>query len=256
MIFEKEMLPLNILDVLKLDKKSVNSFNSGRNFDALSFRISSDAVLRTEKAEYKTGDYSICYVPAGLDYRRIASYDCLIAVHFQTAGYVCREIEHLVPSDKEHFKALFERIYERWSSREAGYKYECTAILYEIFSLCYRENEKPRAKDSRIRKSVDYIHKNYKKKDLTIAEIASLSFMSEVYFRRLFKEEFGVSPKKYIVNLRIQNVISLVSSGYYTIKEAALMSGYDDCKYFSSEFKKIKGVCPSDYLYNSERNKG
>ena len=92
--------------------------------------------------------------------------------------------------------------------------------------------------------------KNYKKSDLSIKEIADRSYMSEVYFRKLFKEEYGVSPQKYVKNLRIQNAVGLISAGYYSLKEIAYMSGYNDYKYFSVEFKKKIGVSPSEYLYN------
>lgn len=67
---------------------------------------------------------------------------------------------------------------------------------------------------------------------------------------KLFKAEYGFSPQKYIIHLRIQYAKQLISTGYYSVKEIALMSGYTDYKYFSTEFKKQVGVSPSDYVYN------
>ena len=64
------------------------------------------------------------------------------------------------------------------------------------------------------------------------------------------KEEYGISPQKYIINLRIQNAVGLISAGYYSLKEIAYMSGYNDYKYFSVEFKKNMGVTPSEYIYD------
>jgi AraC-like DNA-binding protein len=87
--------------------------------------------------------------------------------------------------------------------------------------------------------------KNYKKSDLSIKEIADKSFMSEVYFRKLFKEKYEISPQKYIIDLRIQNAVGLISTGYYSLKEIAYMSGYTDYKYSSVEFKKAMGISPS-----------
>ena len=78
--------------------------------------------------------------------------------------------------------------------------------------------------------------------------------MSEVYFRKLFKEEYGVSPQKYIIDLRIQNAVGLISTGYYSLKEVAYMSGYSDYKYFSVEFKKKMGISPSEYIYDYKRD--
>jgi two-component system response regulator YesN len=71
-----------------------------------------------------------------------------------------------------------------------------------------------------------------------------------VYFRKLFKAEFGMSPQKYIIKLKIQKAVFLMSTGYYSLKEISLMSGYTDYKYFSTEFKREKGVSPSKYVYN------
>ena len=52
MFFEKDLLSFNILDVLELKQQNVNIFNTGRNFNALSFRIRSDAVLMTKTKKY------------------------------------------------------------------------------------------------------------------------------------------------------------------------------------------------------------
>ena len=74
--------------------------------------------------------------------------------------------------------------------------------------------------------------------------------MTEVYFRKLFKEEYGISPQKYIIGLRLQNAAGLMATGYYSLKEVAAMSGYQDYRYFSVEFKRKYGVSPSAYAYN------
>ena len=122
--------------------------------------------------------------------------------------------------------------------------------MCEILAECYAENYIPNVKNSKIQNSIEYILANYKKTDLSIKEIADRSFMSEVYFRKLFKAEYGSSPQKYIIKLRIQNAVGLISAGYYSLSEVAYMSGYSDYKYFSTEFKKAMGVSPSEYLYN------
>ena len=145
---------------------------------------------------------------------------------------------------------LFRKILDVWNKKELGYKYKSSAILCEIFAECYIQNHVSKSKNPKICNSVEYLLKNYKKSDLSIKEIADRSYMSEVYFRKLFKEEYGISPQKYIIGLRVQNAVGLISTGYYSLKEIAYMSGYNDYKYFSVEFKKAMGVSPSEYLYN------
>ena len=250
MFFENELLLFNILDVLELKQQNVNMFNSGRNFNALSFRFRSDAVLITEAGRHSMKDNCVAYFPARHDYTRVATVDEMIVIHFDTINYNAKNIEYFIPKNPSTLSRLFLDILEIWNKKEIGYKYRCSAVLNEIFAECYSCNYVSKSHNSKIFKSVEYLLKNYKKSDLSIKEIADKSFMSEVYFRKLFKEEYGVSPQKYIINLRIQNAVGLISVGYYSLKEIAYMSGYNDYKYFSVEFKKIMGVSPSDYLYN------
>lgn len=250
MFFESETVSFNILDVLRLQQNNISMFNSGRNFCALSFRFCADTVLRTKTKEYAVGDNYVCYVPARLDYSRISNADDLIVVHFDTSFYNAHSIECFLSENPEPLAALFRKILDCWDKKELGYRYRCSAIFYEILAECYAQNFTPNTKRSKIQSSVEYILENYKNSDLTLRAIADRSFMSEVYFRKLFKEEYGISPQRYIIRLRMQNAVALISTGYYSIKEVAYLSGYRDYKYFATEFKKTIGVSPSEYLYN------
>ena len=250
LFFEKDLLSFNILDVIKIKQQNVNMINSGRNFNALSFRFRSDAVLTTKEEKYFMKNNCVSYFPARLDYTRVATVDEMIVIHFDTTNYTTRNIEYFISDNPTVLSELFGKILDAWNKKDLGYKFRCSAILCEIFAECYTQNYVLKSQNSKIHNSVEYLLKNYKKSDLSIKEIADKSFMSEVYFRKLFKEEYGISPQKYIVNLRIQNALGLISTGYYSLKEIAYMSGYNDYKYFSVEFKKNMGVSPSKYLYN------
>ena len=95
-----------------------------------------------------------------------------------------------------------------------------------------------------------YIEKNYLRNDFSLSDAAAKSFMSETYFRKLFKQEFGTSPKHYVISRRIEYAKALIITGYFSIEKIAGMCGYNDEKHFSTEFKKITGVSPSKYNYN------
>ena len=250
MFFGNDMISFNLLDVLELKQKNVNMHNNKRNFNALSFRFKADTVLRNKTDVFHLGDNVVSFVPSNLDYSRVSKIDELIVIHFEVMNYDARDIEFFEVKNPEAFQKLFTSILECWNRKEVGYKYKCSAIFNEILALCYFENYNPKPTDSKIKKSVDYLLKHYNDCNLSIKEIAEQSFMSEVYFRKLFKSAYGISPQKYIIRLRIQHAKGLISVGYYSLKEIALISGYTDYKYFSTEFKKQVGVSPSDYVYN------
>lgn len=250
MIFEREPLPIKVLGVVELEQENLRKMNEGRNFDALSFRFSADSVLSTEKSTRRVLDNYVCFVPANTSYFRDAKVDKLIAINMKVDGYFASDIECFLPQNPEKLAALFRKAYTCWEEKELGYTYKCTAIVYEILEECHKQNSHALSSESKIQKSVDYLKANFADSSLSIREIAAESFMSEVYFRKLFKKEYGTSPQKYIVGLRIQKATELIYAGYYTLKEIAYLCGYDDYKYFSTEFKRITGVSPSEYEYN------
>ncbi len=250
MFFEKSDISAILLDVVELDQRNVNKINTERNFSALSFRISADATLASPNKLLHATDNSVLFAPANLDYTRRAKYDRLIAVHFTVGNYYFDEMEILKLKDPERISGLFGSILDCWRKKDVGYHYTATAIFNEILSECHKECYIPSKSESKISRSVKYLEEHYTESDITVSKISGQSFMSEVYFRKLFKEEYGTSPVKYISRLRIQKAISLMAQNYYSLKEVALLSGYSDYAYFSEDFKKHKGVSPSEYFYN------
>ncbi len=150
--------------------------------------------------EFPLFDGCVAYVPERLDYRRIARGDKLIVIHFDSVNYHTNAVEYFSPQNAEVLKELFVRILNCWNKKEKGYKYQATAILYEILGECHTQNFVLPKKNPKIEKSIAYITEHYRDKDISMAEIANRSFVSEVYFRKLFKKEFGISPSKYAYN--------------------------------------------------------
>lgn len=258
MIFEQEYVAFEILDVMYIEQKSTKHFNTGRNFDALSLRLDSDTVIYSDKEQIELSGSSLCYFPANVDYTRVSNYDRMIVVHFNAFNYRSKMIECFKPDDIAAYKELFERLLLKWQAKEAAYKSECAAILNLVFAELYRANRSHMV-DKRIIDAVLYIEKNCLKHDFNLEQAAARSFISSAYLRRIFKAELGMSPKKYVIEQRINYARTLLSTGYYTVSEVADMCAYEDAKHFSSEFKRICGVSPSEYRYNfklGEKNTG
>lgn len=250
MIFEQETVAFQILDVLYLDQINSKSYNANRNFDALSFRLEADTVIECNGIKTEFTDNSICYASSHVDYTRIAKKDKLIVVHFESFNYHSTHIESFYPTDHEKYAVLFKGILECWNKKEISYKHDASALLCRIFAELYMDNKKIYLQNSKIDLSVRYIEENCFNKDFSLTVAAEKSFISDTYFRKLFKEDFGISPKQYIIKKRIKYAASLIIAGYYTLPEISEMCGYNDYKHFSVEFKKIMGISPSKYIYN------
>ena len=250
MIFEKSDLRFSILSLTELKQENVCRHSLGRSFDALSFRFHADTDLITEKGVHHVTDNYVCFVPKNTAYDRIAKKDDLIAINLRVENYSPEGIECFLPKNPTKLAKLFKDFLECRNKKEPGYHHRSIAYFYQILAECYKQNSVEEPKESKIQSSVDFINSNYTKSDLQIKEIAKKSFISEVYFRKLFKKEFGMPPQKYIIKLRLQRATELIETGDYSLKEVAFMSGYGDYKYFSSEFKLFFGVSPSEYGAN------
>lgn len=252
MIFKQETIAFQILDVLSFDQGYTKKYNFKRNFDALSFRYEADTVIEYKDKRLEFTDNSIGFFPANTDYTRITNRDKMIVVHFKTFNYHTNEIESFFPTDYQKYSVLFKKILDCWKKKDTAYKHEASAILNNIFSELYKDNKPVGNYSSKIYPSIQYMEENRLKKDFSLRVAAEKSSISDTYFRKLFKSEVGVSPKKYIIDYRIKYAASLIIAGYFTLQEIAEKCGYDDYKHFSVEFKKIMGVSPSKYVYNFE----
>ncbi len=71
--------------------------------------------------------------------------------------------------------------------------------------------------------------------------------LSTSRFYKIYKEIFGVSPKKYLQDIRIEHAKLLLLQGQYAIREIAEMVGYKNQYHFIRQFKDYTGSTPGRY---------
>ena len=84
--------------------------------------------------------------------------------------------------------------------------------------------------------------------DLTVSGIAQAIGMSSDHFTRLFKESSGQSPHRYVVEARVRKAKELLTTGKFTISEAAYHVGFVDQSHLTRNFKRVFGVPPKTLL--------
>ena len=144
----------------------------------------------------------------------------------------------------------FQRAEKALQLHEKGYMTKCKAELYHLLHLLmkqYFSEYMPSEKFELIKPAVDFIHHSYLSDTLKVEALAQQCGVSEVYFRKLFKIFYGVSPIKYINDLKMSHAKALLASEMYSVTEVAMRSGFSDATHFSREFKKVTGVSPSKY---------
>jgi AraC family transcriptional regulator len=89
--------------------------------------------------------------------------------------------------------------------------------------------------------------------DLTVSGIAQAIYMSPYHFTRLFKESTGQSPYQYVVEARARKAKELLTTGKFTISEAAHQVGFVDQSHLTRHFKRVFGLPPKRLLSHSFR---
>ena len=109
------------------------------------------------------------------------------------------------------------------------------------------EEQEEQGLDSITKRAARMMKKNAEDANFSVSELAPALNISGAYLRRLFKEEYHMTPKEYLTQRRLEIAKSLLSTGYFTICEVARRSGFENEKYFSTVFKKYCGVSPKQY---------
>ena len=97
-----------------------------------------------------------------------------------------------------------------------------------------------------LNETISYMENNFSK-CITLYDLAQRTGLSESQFVRVFRKNYGTSPIDYLINIRLANACRLLLSSDKTVTEIALECGYNDCNYFSRQFKRKIGAPPCDY---------
>lgn len=150
---------------------------------------------------------------------------------------------------------LFVSAEKAFRSKQLGYKLKCMSNLYSImYEMVYERNlsYQPANKEAMILPAVEYIHNNYTESDIAIDFLSSLCGIKESYFRRIFLNQYGVSPVRYINQLRLLHAKEFLLQTEYRLNEIADLSGFNNLCYFCRLFKKETGLTPTEYRNSSK----
>ncbi len=103
------------------------------------------------------------------------------------------------------------------------------------------------SKSKYMKEALAYIAEHYNDSDISVGKIALFLGVSEGHLSHQFKKETNYTVMSYITRYRIRAAMRLLEGCQYKVYEVAEMVGYKDITYFSSTFKKITGISPSEY---------
>ena len=122
--------------------------------------------------------------------------------------------------------------------------YEAAMILYDdvfgshpVFSQEYRT----------MQHVIDHILTNLQQ-PLPVETLAEVSGLSRAHFSRVFAASEGMPPAEFVLRKRLQRATKLLTkAAHLSVKEVAIMSGFEDPNYFAKVFRRYFGASPTEF---------
>ncbi|MEV1293668.1 helix-turn-helix transcriptional regulator [Pseudonocardia sp. NPDC049635] len=97
-----------------------------------------------------------------------------------------------------------------------------------------------------LRRAHDEIDRRYAE-PLDLAALAAVAGVSRHHFLRGFAAVYGRTPVATLARRRIERAQDLLRATNLTVTEVCMLVGYSSLGSFSSRFRRLVGVSPSDY---------
>ncbi len=169
---------------------------------------------------------------------------------FEFSGEILRKSDVYYPENISNTENLFLKLLSYHTNAANGSFQRSMSVLYDIYGIISSSVSAQYIAPTalmKIKKTKLYIDSNYSDSQLSISSLSKKNGMSEVYFRKLFKSQYGISPIQYIKSVRIKRAKELLNYPFVSLEECAGQSGFLSLQYFCREFKKATGITPSQY---------
>lgn len=179
---------------------------------------------------------NLCHIPIVLLTAKSADPDRLIGLQASADAYITK------PFNMEVLTATISNLLTRQETIRKKYK----GVLLPVDSI-----ETPDVKttdDQFLDKLNKIISDNIANSDMTSDYIAKKLGMSRVHLYRRLKETTSQSCTNYIRNIRLAKAAEMLSHGKVPVQEVAERVGFKSLSHFSTAFRTLYGVTPTEYM--------
>lgn len=154
---------------------------------------------------------------------------------------------------------ILDKIFKKTEATDQNDGYLLSAALFEILSYHNPDstnvltNSEMSLYSPYVRSAIAYI-KDFYSLNLCENDIAKSVHISTKYLYKLFKEEVGQTPMKYLNAYRVKCARKLLKNTNFSISQIAASVGFSDPNYFCRVFQRFNdGVSPLQYRKNMAR---
>lgn len=170
-------------------------------------------------------------------------------INFTCSDNLCDTIVSIDIQNNDSYLRDFEKL--RSLSLIEHNRNEMLSVFYHILHKLSQQSTYCRT----IEPAVKYIENNFSDSSLSNKKLSAMCCISEIYLRKLFVKHFNMTPKQFIIEIRINRAKQLLAEGSVKINFVAKECGFSNQYHFSRIFKEKTGYTPTDYM-KQNRNFG
>lgn len=125
-----------------------------------------------------------------------------------------------------------------------GLLYQWLGLLAATATLPYQQDGPTGNKY--VNKAIIYMQRNYQN-GVSISELSDYVNLNRCYLTSLFQRQLQISPRDYLMHLRISKACELLYQRDLPVNQIAHSCGYPDPLAFSKAFHKLQRCSPSEY---------
>jgi len=161
---------------------------------------------------------------------------------------------HLNSEQLNNVAHLLIRMKEEQDAKRPGYRSfieNLLSILIILMCRYYSETESTKPKSLvYLSSAITFMEQNYNQQ-IRMTDLARKVNLGVSAFRHSFKYLTGLSPKNYLIRLRIERAAEMmISNCHIHVIDTSIAVGFDNSSYFSRKFKEIIGMTPIKFLKN------
>lgn len=224
-------------------QKGHKNHMTNRNFFGISLCMGGQITYSMNGKQFLSTKDSVILHPKGSSYFLHGDKEGFFPViNFDCENLICNEITVFYPDNINNCLKEFENLKNIYLQGRDRLK-----LMSSLYKLLSNITSAKSQKHQPLENVVKYIHSNISDANLSNEKLADQIGISEVYFRKLFLSCYGITPKQYILNYRIERAKQLLTDTPNTVTKISEMCGFSSPYHFCRVFKTKAGIPPTQY---------